>query len=65
MIKEKRVSGIQQFGILFIRQLYMLKSNIRKLLMILMLPVATAVIVGVVSGDEVLTFFHGVPCISG
>ena len=58
MIKEKRVSGIQQFGILFIRQLYMLKSNIRKLLMILMLPVATAVIVGVVSGDEVFVTYE-------
>ena len=50
---SKRISVFKQTLILIIRQLYILKSNIKKILMIILLPVATAVIVGIVSGDDV------------
>ncbi len=57
-MNSKNVSGAGQFFILFVRQLYILKSNIKKLLMIILLPVITAVIVGAVSGEDVFVTYE-------
>lgn len=48
----RKKSAFQQFGILIVRQLFILKANIKKLLMIIGLPVATAIIIYFVTGDR-------------
>lgn len=48
----RKKSAFQQFGILILRQFYILKANIKKLLMIIGLPVATALIIFFVTGDK-------------
>lgn len=57
-LNNQQVSGLRQFSILLVRQLYILKANIKKLLMIIFLPVVTAAIVGAVSGKDVFITYE-------
>lgn len=56
--KSGNRSAFSQMCVLIVRQLYILKSNIKKLLMITLLPVITAVIVGAVSGDKMYAYME-------
>lgn len=57
-MNARQVSGMTQFWILTARQLFILKSNIKKLLMISLLPIVTGFIVGAVSGDAVFVTYE-------
>ncbi len=54
----RQVSAMGQFLILTERQMFILKANLKKLLMIVLLPVVTAIIVGAVSGSDVFVTYE-------
>lgn len=57
-MNARQVSGMGQFWILTARQFFILKSNIKKILMISLLPIITGVIVGAVSGKTVFVTYE-------
>lgn len=54
----KKKSAAQQMGTLIMRQVFILRSNIKKLLMIILLPVVTAVIVCGVSSNRMFESYE-------
>ncbi len=56
--KVKSKSAMQQMGTLILRQIYTLKTNIKKLLMISLLPVATAIIVCLVASEKMFESYE-------
>lgn len=56
--KIKQKSALQQMWVLILRQLCILKSNFKKLLMIILLPVATAIIVTLVSSEKMFESYE-------
>lgn len=57
-MNARQVSRIGQFWILTVRQIYILKSNLKKILMISLLPIITGLIVGAVSGNKVFVTYE-------